>query len=260
MTTAPNVAFRNIRKRSLNTWLQGTGRSLKKFDTPTGTLWLDDYEEGKFECNWQIEARRLKQDNDWHVPHFCSLGDWASNVTDILTDSRYDGLTFGQDRTDLVLFRYYTKFMLVASELFTDFDDHLQVTFGLSPDDSRDELSVSQKSLQYLFDYINSICKHKIGHPSGSKRGPKKTLTKLHLCNHHLPFFFEDSGLKKLLSKPLEIGNSSEPKPDGVVVPKLEYLVESILKCYTVLDTKYKNAPPIFATFVSTSGEPKPQV
>jgi hypothetical protein len=116
-----SMLFGPIRTVALEHWLQGTGRKTLDFNGVT----IDDYDSGNFECIWQNDARSIMGEK-WHVPRFCSMGEWAGNITGILTDDRYDNLDFALIFGDLkssrqILFRYYTRFMLVVSELLTDF-------------------------------------------------------------------------------------------------------------------------------------------
>jgi hypothetical protein len=260
MNTTPIGTFHDVRENACDAWIDGTGR-IAYLATPHSDLVIDNYNSGYFECRWQIDAGTVMKSKNWHVPHFCSLGDWASNITDMLTDERYDPLSFGQnDAFDLALFRYYTKFLLITSELLLDFAELLHLISGKTPEKCRIELSDSKSTpkinINELLKYINSSCKHKIL--------PKNGETKLHACNHHLPFYFEDSPTHGMLKKSvlknlIRIGATTTIlKPVGVLVPKLDYLVTVILHCYQCLDQEYQIGSKPFETFVNVHGAPIP--
>ena len=242
-----NIKFGEIRLDALGLWCRGTGRTLKALDDSLPIL-IDDFIDG-FECSWQTMAWDIKGKN-WHVPHFCSLGDWASNITDILTDSRYDNITFGIDEEfDQCLFRYYTRFMLIISEVLTGFADLLDVIFHIEQPEARKKISTSEMKTRDLFSFINSVCKHKTS---------SDNLMKLHKCNNHLPILFEDSGQICHFVDPLKIGKNRVKSPDGpggIVMPKLEALVSVVLKSYKVLDEEFLKNPEKFEKFVSEQGD-----
>ncbi len=246
------VFFRQVRESALDLWIQATGRSLIPLSTIPGVILIDSFETG-FECGWQNDARAIMGNDDWHVSHFCSLGDWAGNVTDTLTDFRFDEVPIGYgDAFNQSLFRYYTRFMLVVSEMLTDFQDLFMEVFNVKDRSVvRTKMSHATINVQDVFEYINSICKHKVGQ-QGS------TSTNLHQCNHHLPFFFEDCGQPSTFTKPLSVGNLTETTPDGIIVPKLESLVWAVIRGYEALDNEIQNDHSKFAAFVSDKGTPTP--
>ena len=105
------MKFKSVRKSSLKMWLQGTGRTFKTTDNIANS----------FECNWQDPAFQKGYE---HVSIFCSIGEFASHITDHLRDYRFDKYEFdSSDQVNELLFRYYSKFLLIISEVLTDLQD-----------------------------------------------------------------------------------------------------------------------------------------
>lgn len=244
MAETSTVQFISVRQDALTLWLTQTRRMAYWIGD---TILTDDFGNGNFECKWQLDAANIKGEN-WHVPYFCSLGDWAGNITDMLTDFRYDALSFGiEEDYDQLLFRFYTRFMLVVSELVTDFSDLLAETKLLLDDETQIRKALSKTlNVHELFEYINSVCKHKV-----RQRGKRAHQTKLHSCNHHLPLFFEDSGLQSVFNNPLGVKNTKVTNPDGIVIPALRSLVQVVLDGYQELDKGFQNDRQKFIDFIS---------
>lgn len=242
MAQTSTVRFWMVRGAALQLWLNQTGRNVYRLEDGTP---VDDYAYGHFECKWQLDAGRIMGDG-WHVPYFCSLGDWAGNITDLLTDDRYDPLSFGTDEIqDQLLFRYYTRFMLVVSELITDFREFLKLTNLSDRKHSNSRLS-STLDIGNLLNYINSVCKHKV-----TQEGKHKDDTKLHQCNHHLPLSFEDSGVQSGFNLPFHVKKAPTGIPDGIVVPALSSLVQVVLDGYCELDKGFQSDRQKFKDFIS---------
>lgn len=106
--------FGEIRKAALEYWAAQTGRQIR--DANGNLLLTDDFVDA-YECDWQNGY------NGGHVHLFCSLGDWASNLTDLLKDDRYDELDLESEDDAKLLFRHYTRMLLIISEILTDFQD-----------------------------------------------------------------------------------------------------------------------------------------
>src|SRR5687768_9394412 len=101
-----------IRKAALRYWMQETGRVRNKAG--------NDELYGSFECRWQ-NGFEEPSDSEIHYSIFCSLGEFNTNMTDLLVDDRFDEYDFEvQDQAD-VLFRQYSRINLTASEILTDF-------------------------------------------------------------------------------------------------------------------------------------------
>jgi len=192
--------FGDVRKSNLQRWLHHMDRQRSEDN-------LDDIYTNSFECQWQEHFTRnnkLKSDHPdkFHNSIFCSMGDWVTQISDWLCDERFDNLHYWYEDKEhalfirQVLFRHYTRFYLLVSEVITDLADLTDIL--LSEHDhykARSFLSLNKDDKQFpnwvdeLMDYINSICKHKIG--SGNK------FHKLHLRNHHTPLSFIDNNEKQ---------------------------------------------------------------
>jgi len=99
--------FQEIRVETFKYWLKELDRT-----RVAGEL-SDNYSES-YVCKWQKELTKQGQ----HCSFLCSIADWLDNFSDLLDDKRYDDV--GTDYSE-VLFRYYTKIMLIASEILEDF-------------------------------------------------------------------------------------------------------------------------------------------
>jgi hypothetical protein len=184
------------------------------------------------------------------------MGSWNSNIGDLLADYRFDGLTFHPDNAD-VLFRYYTRILLIASEILTDFQDVLTVFRNCNIDSvkkkgendkSRTELTPDNipGAIQKLFDYINTICKHKTRN--------------IHACNHHIIYYFEDSVFPRPAEDFINIQNVASTMENmrtgiindpltHIIVPKLQYILQILVHGYQTLDRTFKNDSARFSTF-----------
>jgi hypothetical protein len=131
-----------------------------------------------------------------HVSIFCSVWEWAANLTDILLDGRFDDYSIGQQETDsdqkisetdslfhenapLVLARHYFRTLIIAAEILEDLTIlRKSMSDGsVSTKKARSDLSQAPLRVDPLLRYVNAICKHK---------------DQLHECNHHLPKRFLD--------------------------------------------------------------------
>jgi len=165
------MKFKDVRNHCLRLWYSNTKRK---------RVGLDDKFHNSLECTWQRRRRKLGYD---HVSIFCSIGDWSTNITDLLTDERFDDLDLTIDEDKEIIFRHFTKLALVISELLSDFEKIHNIATGKNDTNaSRACLSKADnpKIVDRFMCYINHIFKHKTAG--------------LHLCNHHIPFCFDDAG------------------------------------------------------------------
>jgi hypothetical protein len=220
--------FRDTRKVELKKWLDITGRriSQKKLDS--------DNFQNAYECKWQ------DSNEVGHVNLFCSLGDWACNVTDLLRDDRFDKLGFGGEGGD-ILFRHYTRIMLIISEILTDFQDiylHVEdIPIRPAGKEKTDKArrfyfpKGKEDNITMILGYINTVCKHKTQN--------------LHICNNHATIFFEDySALSETLNKVISIRDRKmAPGKNIILVPRLSFLIDTVLQCYKVLDEYFAKNP-----------------
>lgn len=144
-------------------------------------------------CQWQSMAGAS---GFGHVSIFCSVWEWAANLTDILLDYRFDAYPIGQPEVNpdqtvseiepffleiapAILSRHYFRTLMLAAEILED----LTILRKSMSDDpgakknARIDLSQAPFGVDTLMKYVNTICKHK---------------DRLHECNHHLPTRFLD--------------------------------------------------------------------
>lgn len=234
--------YSKIRKDVLKHWKTRSNRAFKVTDNFANSI----------ECTWQNNADVLGYN---HISIFCSIGQFASHITDLLRDYRYDKYD-QSDEINEVLFRYYSRIFLIASEIFTDFQDLYIIADDkittkqlggiqskvLRPkqDNARETLANGTQEIKQLLDYINKICKHKTAN--------------FHICNHHIHFLFEDfhKNLKAKKNK-IAVGSINQytsydtttlakhSKPNYIVVPSLKHIIDLIIDGYKVLDSLFTN-------------------
>jgi len=214
------IKFGKIRKKAFKTWKEYTGRSGKGYNENIA---------GTYECDWQNKADKKYS---MHISVFCSLGEWASNISDILKDKSLDNLDLLNINHRQALYRYYTRLLLVESEMLTDFQNIFQVSVpGLTGNKVRQLLSTDseEKEINNLIGFINTVCKHKTAN--------------IHSCNHHLNIWFEDTGRDSRYKDQIKIGylNFDKTKRPVVVVPQLEYFINILIQCYHALDSLYND-------------------
>ncbi|HNY56505.1 MAG TPA: hypothetical protein PKI86_12795, partial [Chitinophagales bacterium] len=98
-----------IRKRALKYWLKKTKRK-REINT-----FNDDFSKS-LDCTWQNKAEKLGYN---HISIFCSLGEWSTNLSDLLFEEKYDNLKYDDDYE--IIFRIYTRYFLIISEILEDF-------------------------------------------------------------------------------------------------------------------------------------------
>lgn len=210
--------FKEIRLNAKSHWHTVTKRKRNKTQ-------INDDINDTFECNWQ---RDLVHPNE-HASIFCSIGEWATSITDFLHDSRFDDYTFNSERQRLALFRHYTRFFLIASEILVDFEDMIK-HFNDKQKDVRAFLKDSTLSFSFdeIMGYINNVCKHKFGN--------LKCDAKYHLCNHHIDYVFKDSKTFAPNRNNIRVSNLKSRTGSKIEVPALIEVINQILFCYQKLD------------------------
>lgn len=225
------VIFHSVRKQALQTW---AGFTKRRITDEFGELLSDDF-AGAYECKWQ------KAHEGRHVNLFCSLGEWGSNITDLLKDSRFDYLDLTSEKDAKVVFRYYTRLMLVVSEMMTDFQDIYKCLEELPAKAKESNTAARDFYSQYhgkaiyqnVFTFINSVCKHKTGN--------------LHSCNNHLPIYFEDAGNVAPATDYISLEKyEAEKKYTGILMPKLMVLINLLTASYHLLDVQFTKEPKKF--------------
>lgn len=249
------LRFHDVRIEILTEWEAITRRKLY---SKYSSLSNDDY-SGSYECKWQ------EMYNEGHVHVFCCIGEWANNITDILLDCRYDHLYLTDEdysndsNTEIeavMLFRYYTRFLLVVSEFITDFEEIVNQFLGLTSKEIKDKKSRSILSGMYiknnslkivsnanekdeiynavneLMKYINTICKHKFG-------SSKKKIN-IHKINDHLPYKFQ---FERDFEELYNFNKSFESKEiKSILVPNIDLVFDIISNCYCIVDSMFTDA------------------
>jgi len=215
--------FGPIRQAALNYWAQQTGRQIHD---DNGNVLLTDTFAGAYECDWQNSYA------GGHVNLFCSLGDWACNLTDLLKDDRFDDFDLDNEEQSIVMFRFYTRVMLVVSELLTDFQDMYLHTINLRPSRQHNQTArtfffpnENPDRITKVLNYINSTCKHKTQH--------------IHICNDHLPINFKDSSQRRRRLNYLSLADTNTQNKNGILVPEVKYLIRTILTCYRRINSYF---------------------
>lgn len=242
------MLFGEVRRAALAQWIRGTGRQPEILEDEKygGLVQFDDISKSH-ECRWQGEARRIRGDKDYHVPHFCSLGEWSMNISDILCDTRYDRLEmathghagFADHR---MLFRHYTRLLLVISEMINDFVD-IEKAFLGNKSQGRGYLS-NELNVNALMRFINNVCKHKAqSHKTG-----------IHFHNHHLPIWFEEVGPVPSWAKPIGLKSKSSEDANLIAVPRLSSLIQVVVDGYNKTDERIAAHPDEFREFCVSAG------
>ena len=200
--------FEEIRLRALDLWYKGLDRNRNENSL------TDDYSESKW-CSIQDECTS----NGKHCSFICSLGDWMDNVSDLLHDTRFDKLS----REDYpAVFRFYTRILLIISEILEDFVNLNAQIQGLASKPASRDLEkdiLHDKELKDISDFINTVCKH------------KSESDNLHVHNHHLLIEFvdfddpEDENQIRLGKLKLDEFNSDT----SILMPSLIYFINVVI-------------------------------
>jgi len=243
----PLRKFGPIRRSVLRNWLLLTGRKRVGYN--------DTY--NKYECAWQTK-HQTDDRSKFHYSVFCSMGDWNTNLTDLLEDNRLDQCYFSNEDHKAALFRFYTRIFLVCSEIYTDFQDLIS-TFEkgelLTKKEFYEASPISRarmneiyipEGFEKFFQYINNLNKHK--------------LYNLHMCNHHVDYFFVDSFMLQPETEIIKLENIYEffPRnghslidkhPTHIEVPQLSLVVELVSSLYHLVSKLFENEPDKYEKF-----------
>lgn len=241
--------FQTARLNALYHWLELTGRDLNYTDETNSIREevLDNIECKWQQKNWELHKGTDKDDN--HISIICSLNNWSSHITDILTDASFDLVPIysfpiketmkneNQEEFDFdtypyeKLMRHYVRFFLVVSELIVDFGD---IANKLGKSDFGKFYS-ENNVIEYpkLRGFINKVFKHKTN--------------SFHICNHHIPILFDDgfSPLNEYLATEkeylIEISCKYEYSKKDVEyilrLPRLVDIIKFLGECYQKLNT-----------------------
>lgn len=215
------MKYKIVRESNLAKWLSNTNRERNGvIETFNNSL----------ECKWQRRARDLGLG---HISIFCAFGRANNNITDILTDERFDHLIFSNDEDKAIIFRQYYKLGLLISESLTDFQDIVIKANKESTKSSRKLVSKikNPESVDKMLSYCNHIFKHKC-------KG-------IYKCDHHSTLCFDDLGRDCCMGNVLDIDNASpikcEENIDTIVIPKMDEMIERIIQAYEKLDELFES-------------------
>jgi len=220
------MKYKTIRTYCLEKWLSNTKRVRDG---------VHEHFRNAMECKWQNKASDLGLG---HVSLFCALGRFNHNITDILTDERFDELDYSITEDKEIIFRQYCKLGLIISESLTDFQDVMVKTAKLNTKKSRKAVSKVNKpeAVDKMLSYINSLFKHKT-------KGVYK-------CDHHTTLCFDDLGRDCCLGNVLDIEcasqNKCEEDIDTIVIPKMDEMIERVIQAYEKLDRYFEYNPEAF--------------
>lgn len=215
------MKFKSTRIFCCEQWLSASSRERKG---------LTDVFRNSLECQWQHKAAALGYG---HISLFCSLGKFTTNITDILTDERFDELSYNNEEHHQIILRQYCKLSLVASEILTDIKDIYQKASGKGGSDSKKKISKTDNpdAVNRLICFINHVFKHKCNG--------------LHKCNHHTTLCFDDKGRDCCQGNTLDISCASakkcEEEIDTIIIPKMTEIIERVIQAYDKLDNLFSN-------------------
>ena len=168
-----------------------------------------------------------------HLALFCNLGDWGSQISDLLLDTSNDEVNLTNGDTARKLFRYYTRLMLIIAELVADIAELATVLEGQTKGNRK-----SIKDGDELIAFVNNFVKH------------KKNNSYCH--DHHLPIVFADTHNESATTEDVTFGQLSAENSKRFFIPKLKSIVEIALasekKLIEVLEPD-KNFEKIFKVY-----------
>lgn len=180
-----------------------------------------------------------------HINVMCSMNDYCLHIFDLLTDNRYDSILLDNNDerkvelkdSDATLFRVYNRLFMFGYETLEILVKLYM--FGIRNSNkarARQDLSWpyvagATDTIDIISRYVNKIVKH--------------NLDGFHRCNNHIPVYFQDgegaiSTTKRLIkAKYLTDAELVMGNVDGIVVPNLMGLVESLLYAYGKIETLF---------------------
>ncbi len=210
--------FQTIRQNAVSQWTATTKRQ---------GCGLDECYADSIECAWQTRA--MDDLGYCHISLFCSLADWACNMTDVLMDHRFDAMDFVDANHSQALSRFYTRVLLVASEVFADLEK-IAVEAGHCKDIASARAFLSSNTapawIDDLHQFINRVCKHKFKN--------------IHQCNHHLPICFEDEISRTGHANPIRVGSVDIEGGDAIQFPRLASICDAICGAYAKIDELFQ--------------------
>jgi len=169
---------------------------------------------------------RAEEEGRAHVALFCGIGEWASHITDLLSDASNDNLRFDNEGQQRRLSRHYFRLMFAIVELLNDFEDALK-KIGVTDCRSRLSGTVSVDDFQA---FVNQVIKHKA--------------KALHRHDHHLPLMFSDAGADGEGPRVIRLGTKDFSGSDGfdsILVPSLDCLLNVVFAAYAAFDREVED-------------------
>jgi hypothetical protein len=239
------MTFGDVRKDALERW--------KRLADPCSHGQLVDFPDSGQEaplvwqflsypisCQWQA---RSESEGFGHISIFCSLWEWASNLTDTLLDHRFDDYPIGELKPGVeleiddetkpflehfpeVLARHYFRTLLLAAEILED----LTILRNTMHEDSRvkktarSDLSQAPLSVDALAQYVNRICKHK---------------EPFHKCNHHIPKRFLD-GIEDF--DPTCYDDWKFLTDDFIEIPRYQDIIQTVIGAFSRVDALLRDS------------------
>lgn len=204
--------FRSLRLQCLHYWLK---HSKRKRNFSTG----DDNRAGAMDCEWH----GLSPENV-HCNFFCGVGEWVSGVTDVLTDTSCDKLSFDSELHKPRLYRQYLRLIFIVNEVIEDLEHGLKVC-GKSDNQTNNRNFLSPNADKFVC-FTNHVLKHKA-----------KTF---HANNNHLPILFADFKVS-IPADAMSISNKPDV-PSCIAIPKLQCLIDMVLVAYKNFDGYIREA------------------
>ena len=249
--------FEVMRKSALEYWLLSAKRVDASYKQETLDIRVNIREDG-YECEWQEEAENITGIKDIHVCQFCSIGDEADSITDILCDERYDKLEFTDLEDAKILYRYYSRYFLYCINVIDDLE-RLANRMGYieNKDKGRQEIAATAITngseplkIHYFVDFTSSISKHKLP-KSDDRQG-------FHGFNNHLPKLFEDSRMdgKEPKNTVLSMINTSPQNIEAIEMPSILLPISIISTCYefiSMMNAKHRDK---FKEFCENNNKP----
>ena len=199
--------FGDLRKAALVAWRDKTGRQEETDD--------ESIYNNAYECDWQNLL--WDENEEYHNSFFCSLGEFASSIDDILSDDRFDEkhvsngcLTQNNQGT---IYRFCCRLLLVVEQVIEDFEEALAT--HLFPLKAR-----------ILKTFINEVIKHRSNY-------------KFHFNkqNHHCQVTLGSSGADDVLG----MENYGTIDSWSVLeLPFLSEIVDIVVDCYEALDQELR--------------------
>lgn len=226
------MKYKSTRIFCYEKWLSASKRERKG---------LTDIFKNSLECQWQKRAASLGYG---HISLFCSLGKFTTNITDILSDQRFDELSYDDPAHHQIILRQYCKLSLVVSEILTDIKDVYQNSTGKRGADTKKEISKTDNpdAVNRLICFINHVFKHKCNG--------------LHKCNHHTTLCFDDKGRDCCQGNTLDISCAStkkcEEEIDTIIIPKMTEIIERVIQAYDKLDKLFSDDRTAFEKICKT--------